>query len=375
MRRGTAIIGANYGDEGKGLMTDFFAKEYSHLNSVVIRFNGGANAGHTVCMRDGLTHVFHHMGSGTFRGTPTHLSKYFIVNPFLFAKEYKKFGAIKPKITIDPNTIVTIPYDMMLNQIIGRGTSCGVGINETVTRNEFGLTLKYSDLTNRNKILEVINEYKRTYYQIRKEILGFNSLEYLIDNSLFWSSSITESYLNECEFMTKLCQCLSDDDLGSHYKNFIFEGAQGLLLDQNNIFEYPYVTRSNTGLKNVCELAKVLDLGALNTIYVSRTYMTRHGNGPFNYPTLQPFFDSTNIPNEFQGTMRFGALNYRELRARIFHDYTINISSEYFNSVEVAMTHCDQMASQNDDGLSDYIKYKSFGPIEEKISVGQLTQR
>ena len=71
------VIGANYGDEGKGLVTDYF----SSLNEdvIVIRTNGGSQASHTVYTPDGFNHMFCHIGSGSFAGAATYLSEYFVL--------------------------------------------------------------------------------------------------------------------------------------------------------------------------------------------------------------------------------------------------------------------------------------------------------
>lgn len=135
MRDISVVIGANYGDEGKGLVTDFL----SNSETLVVRFNGGAQAGHTVVTPEGQRHVFHHIGSGALRGAATLLSRFFIVNPFIFLKEVKELG-FEPTVSIDPRASVTTPYDMLLNQAVERKRgeerhgSCGLGINETVTR-------------------------------------------------------------------------------------------------------------------------------------------------------------------------------------------------------------------------------------------------
>src|SRR6266850_5209509 len=78
------VIGANFGDEGKGLITDYLCSKGA---GIVIRFNGGANAGHTVVTPEGERHVFRHVGSGTFLGVPTFLSQFFVCNPIAFFKE------------------------------------------------------------------------------------------------------------------------------------------------------------------------------------------------------------------------------------------------------------------------------------------------
>jgi len=141
MTKVIAVIGAGYGDEGKGLMTDYFSSQYD--DAVVIRSNGGAQAGHTVVTPAGERHVFSHFGSGTLNGTPTFLSSFFVSNPMLFMKEHKRFVeqfGIRPEVYVDPNSLVTTPYDMLLNQRMEtmRGDdvhgSCGVGFGETLER-------------------------------------------------------------------------------------------------------------------------------------------------------------------------------------------------------------------------------------------------
>jgi len=80
------VIGSNFGDEGKGLITDYFANQYP--NGIVVRFNGGVQASHTVITPNSIRHMFSHFGSGTLSGLPTHLSEFFIANPIIFKKEY-----------------------------------------------------------------------------------------------------------------------------------------------------------------------------------------------------------------------------------------------------------------------------------------------
>lgn len=86
------VIGSGFGDEGKGLMTDYFCSSFPRDESVLnVRFNGGAQAGHTVVTPYGLRHVFGHFGAGSFLpNVVTYLSSEFLVNPILFRKEYGK---------------------------------------------------------------------------------------------------------------------------------------------------------------------------------------------------------------------------------------------------------------------------------------------
>lgn len=129
------IAGANFGDEGKGLLTDYFAFQ-SKESCLVIKCNGGSQAGHTVVTPNFIKHVFHHFGSGTFAQAKTYLSKDFIVNPILFRKEREelKQKGINPICFVNQKCLLTTPYDMLINQIAEKSRkeqkhgSCGVGI-------------------------------------------------------------------------------------------------------------------------------------------------------------------------------------------------------------------------------------------------------
>ena len=85
------VIGANWGDEGKGLMTDYFSQK---PNTIVVCSNGGAQRGHTVVTLDSIRHVFRHFGSGTFNGASTYLSEDFICNPIIFRQEYEELKTL-----------------------------------------------------------------------------------------------------------------------------------------------------------------------------------------------------------------------------------------------------------------------------------------
>ena len=117
MLEADVVIGANLGDEGKGLFTDYLSSRYDA--PIIIRYNGGAQAGHTVETPDGMRHVFSHFGSGSFAGGSTYLSRFFVVNPLLFLRELQTLESLhlKPLVMVAPDCPVTTPFDMMVNQI------------------------------------------------------------------------------------------------------------------------------------------------------------------------------------------------------------------------------------------------------------------
>ncbi|HQA27479.1 MAG TPA: adenylosuccinate synthetase, partial [Candidatus Competibacteraceae bacterium] len=96
-----AVIGAHFGDEGKGRVIDHYAAA-AGTDGLVVRFNGGAQAGHTVVAPDGRRHVFSHVGSGAFAGAAAFLSRFFVAHPILFLKEWDALLAqgVRPVVQI-----------------------------------------------------------------------------------------------------------------------------------------------------------------------------------------------------------------------------------------------------------------------------------
>lgn len=353
------VIGANFGDEGKGLMTDYLSS--ISKNGIVVRFNGGAQAGHTVTTPEGRRHVFGHLGSGTFAGLPTYLSSYFVVNPMLFVKETRALERwnLMPKVYAHKDCMVTTPYDMMINQIAeivrrsSKHGSCGVGFNETIVRSLYNDAAKLSvkDLMNEALLREKLIYIRDSYAAARLKELGVTRIPEPY-NELLGSDGILENYIYDIKNMMGMLM-VADIDILSSYESIIFEGAQGLLLDQNHEY-FPHVTRSNTGMKNVVSLLEEASMTgeAVEIIYVTRAYATRHGAGPFPgelpekpYTNIQ---DLTNVPNAYQGTLRFGLLDL-DLLARTIK-YDLKNAEGFKFKVSLAITCLDQL-----DDKADYI--------------------
>src|SRR5580692_10593922 len=113
--RARAVIGANFGDEGKGAVTDYLCAQGAGM---VVRYNGGAQAGHTVVTPEGKRHVFHHFGSGTLASVPTFLSQFFVCNPLAAMYEVNELLTlgVNPLLYAHPNCLVTTFADMIINQ-------------------------------------------------------------------------------------------------------------------------------------------------------------------------------------------------------------------------------------------------------------------
>jgi adenylosuccinate synthase len=324
MKTAKAVIGSAYGDEGKGVFTDYLSSQAAE--SLVIRFNGGAQAGHTVMTPDGKKHVFGHFGANSFLpDSKTVLSRHFIVNPLLFLKERKNLNdlGVYPKVFIHKDAAVTTPFEMILNQWqedsrgASRHGSCGVGFGETIQREESKVSLCIKDIEN-NKTKESLLQIKQYFINRAKE-LGFE--KNIENNGFMLENAFLKKIVDDCHEMMLFIKVF-DNQLPAS-KNIIFEGAQGLLLDQEFGF-FPHVTRSNTGLKNIIQICNEYGINDLEVLYATRCYTTRHGSGPLNNElSSKPYhdiLDSTNIPNAYQGSLRFAYLDLGILESSIKKD-------------------------------------------------------
>lgn len=325
------VIGSGYGDEGKGLFTQYFSSLSNR--SIVIRFNGGAQAGHTIISKNGDRHVFGHFTANSFlENSKGYLSKHFIVNPIMYLQELEqlKLLGLNPITACHSQCYITTPYDMIINQWleISRGTSsrhgsCGLGIGETVHRNEIaGKSFKIIDLINGIDLKEKLTEL-REFFKYRAEELN---LSYFFEkNEVVLSDNIIEHFISDLLEMKNNLLCGVDlfSDLYFSGYDVVFEGAQGLLLDQI-MGDFPHVTRSNTGLKNVIDICIENNIKNLDVLYATRCYKTRHGAGSLNHELKEKPYenivDATNIHNEFQGSLRFAYIDVDELKNTIEKD-------------------------------------------------------
>lgn len=377
------VIGANFGDEGKGLMTDYFCHQSTLRGekSLVVLHNGGAQRGHTVVTPDGNRHVFHHFGSGTLVGADTYLSEEFVLNPMIFRQEWEELESMKaiPKVYVNHTCRVTTPFDMILNQIIeesrdnARHGSCGMGIHETMIRDVCNYPIEMwfdsSDEAKRYYLKEI-----RNYLSERLLDFGINKIP---DNwkEIVNSDLLIENFISELNFMGRNISIRFDRFI-EYYDCVAFENGQGLLLDQNNTAYYPHLTPSNTGIKNSLEIiAEMSCKPDIEVCYVTRTYLTRHGAGRLDgecdkqeiNPDMQ---DLTNVPNPHQGTLRYAKLIEKSLEERILKDF--EPARKYGAKLSLAITH----ENEYDYVFSNTFK-KNFDCIyysdgETRESVGRI---
>ena len=347
-----AIIGLGFGDEGKGLFTDYLCSK--NKNSLVVRYCGGQQAGHTV-VRDNFRHVFSNFGSGTYRGNPSYFSKHCTVYPITLLNELDilKNKGIYPKLFIDRNTPLTTPLDILHNQEHSQYGTCGFGVGSTIQREEDYFSLKFGDIFNHyilTKKIDVIREYYYTYKNVDLEEFILSCID--IKNS----ENIEIS-----------------DGIPSNFDSVIFEGAQGLMLDMN-IGIFPYVSRGNTGTNNILELSSSKDI---TLFLISRAYQTRHGSGPLSNEgiphNIQKNLMETNKTNQFQGEFRYGILDVSLLEYAINSDDYIRESKDK-NLVITCLDHIPSEYRFTYDGKIIYStnEYQFIKKIGELLKISQL---
>lgn len=295
-----AVIGLGFGDEGKGCVTEYLCSQ-NPQDSLVVRFSGGQQAAHTVFKPD-VNHVFHHFGSGTLSGCPTYWSEYCTFNPWTWWTEHRELSkkGIVPRFYVNPSCPVTTFYDMYPkpgSREMEHGT-CGHGIYRTKIRHP-QVPITVADL-----LLITEDEVECGVLDEKIEaVRKFYGADY-IDHGIYWDAVFNmKMFLNSEVWVI---------DRPPYAENLIFEGSQGLMLDEH-IGYMPHCTPSDITPRNAMKFAH------LDEIYlVTRAYQTRHGNGPMTNEKLpvKPKHNEheTCVFNEFQGEFRSTVLDLDMLR-------------------------------------------------------------
>ena len=373
MRQAVIIIGSSYGDEGKGLASVTAAKE-KNAACLNILINGGAQRGHTVEWPDGRRHVFHHFGSASAIGAVSCADQDYIVNPLLFRQEKAELEelGLRPEMYVSSRCRVSLPWDMMLGQIIeenrgaARHGSCGCGIQETRLRFLHSpWALSFGDLTRLNKqeFTAYCERIAREYLPGRLRLLGMT-----MDQD--WKAAVESGEmirrsLNDWEYLKESVRMYDDwKTLSAAWPVLIFEAGQGLALDAENREDYPYLTPSRTtSQESARRIAELPGKTETEILYVTRSYLTRHGPGPF--PSECPkekinpdMIDRTNVPNPHQQALRYGLFDGKAVRRRILLDLseTRKILPEVRSSVMI--THLNETGGKlaGDEKLENFIQ-------------------
>ena len=273
----TTIVGAQWGDEGKGKITDFFAGQSDY----VVRFHGGNNAGHTVIV-DGKTFKLHLIPSGVIYGEPLSvIGNGVVVDPKALIDEiqYLKDKGIEPKLMVSDRAHVIMPYHIALDGALSNHQD-----NLAAGSTNRGIAPVYADKMYRNGI-RMIDLIEPDIFSEKLD-KGFDFNKGLIENALGQSLDYSkkEIYKTYIEYGKILEPYISDVsvELFNAYKkgkNILFEGAQGMSLDVDHGI-YPYTTSSNTAAGHVSIGTGVSFKSVNRIIGVVKAYLSRVGESP-----------------------------------------------------------------------------------------------
>ena len=329
--RTIAVIGKNFGDEGKGFTCGCLAS--SLKNALIIKHNGGGQAGHTVEDPEGKWRFIHHqIGAGAEYHVPTLFADSFMPDLFQLGKEVKEFTELfgfQPILYSEKNARITTIDDVLLNMgaELARGKnrhgSCGMGIEECVQRNAagYGITVEELATWSNQELLDRLKHIRKEYTERRAEIVGIQapaSSKAMRQSNLMNpyyemlnNERVLENFVEEVKENVKLLTLVDADRKWlEKFQHLIFETGQGLLLDQDYEAYAPHLTSSKTGIHNPAIFLEKRGLSLEEAIYVTRPYVTRHGNGPLPCEVNRSELpgvgeDLTNQPNEWQGTLRY----------------------------------------------------------------------
>ncbi len=272
-----AILGLQWGDEGKGKIVDFFAPQYD----IIARFQGGPNAGHTLYV-DGKKVVLHQIPSGAFHENTTNLiGNGVVLDPVTLKKEcdtVEAFGVdVKKNLFISHRTNLILPTHRALD----KASELQKG-NDKIGSTLKGIGPAYMDKTGRNalRVGDLLDKSFTTSY-IRLRLKH----QRLLDNFNFQEdiSQWEDEFFEAIDFLRSLNIVNGEYFINEKIaagKKVLAEGAQGSMLDID-FGTFPFVTSSNTTISGVCNGLGVAPQKIREVMGVTKAYCTRVGGGPF----------------------------------------------------------------------------------------------
>ena len=324
MPRAFIVVDLGFGDAGKGLITDYLTRQTGA--KLVVRFNGGAQAGHNVVTPEGQHHTFSQFGSGSFvPGVRTFLGRDVLIHPTALLREAEaliRHGLtdILDRLAISENARIITPFHQAAGRIRelsrngkGHGT-CGVGVGETVSDSleHPEETLHARDLEDRRRVHEILEAIRvRKAAEVRALPGALENPKIRSEMLLLEDPDITDRWIRQLSDLTGRGLVVADDllaDWTTSSGTTIFEGSQGVLLDESWGF-HPFTTWSDCTPASARSLLKQACPGSeIETIGVTRCYSCRHGCGPLPTETsaLVAVIREHNGLDPWQGEIRYG---------------------------------------------------------------------
>ena len=359
------VIGTQWGDEGKGKIVDWLSSEAD----VVVRFQGGHNAGHTLVI-DGITYKLRLLPSGTVRKNKVSIiGNGVVVDPWALIDEIKE---MKSKgVEINENNLILseaanliLPYHKEMDEI--REDSAGKAKIGTTRR---GIGPVYEDKVGRRsiRVMDLTSE-SNLDSRLDAALIHHNALRKGLKKTIFKKDKLKKELLKIAPEILKFSQPVWKrlNEFKSKGKKILFEGAQGILLDVDH-GTYPFVTSSNTVASAAATGSGFGSSGSNYILGITKAYTTRVGEGPF--PTEQ----KNEIGNLLGSRGKeFGTVTSRKRRCGWFDGVLVRQTIKISGVNGIALTKLDVLDEL--DEIKMCIAYKLNGKQYDYLPAGAEDQ-
>ena len=332
--KNVVVIGSQWGDEGKGKIVDWLSSEAD----VVIRFQGGHNAGHTLVI-DGITYKLRLLPSGIVRKNKISIiGNGVVIDPWALIDEIKE---IKSKgVDIDHNNLIIsesanliLPFHKEMDEI--REDAAGKAKIGTTRR---GIGPAYEDKVGRRsiRVMDLLSE-KNLDNRLKTVLMHHNAIRKGLGKSIYQKDKLKKDLMKIAPEILKYSQPVwkKIDEFKKNGKKILFEGAQGILLDVDH-GTYPFVTSSNT-VASAAATGTGCGPNSINYVLgITKAYTTRVGEGPF--PT-----ELKDSIGEHLGTKgkEFGTVTSRKRRCGWFDGVLVRQTIKISGIDGIALTKLD----------------------------------
>ena len=332
--KNVVVVGSQWGDEGKGKIVDWLSEQAD----VVIRFQGGHNAGHTLVI-NGITYKLRLLPSGIVRKNKVSvIGNGVVVDPWALLEEIEEIRSKGIKVDVE-NFIISesanliLPFHREMDEI--REDAAG---NKKIGTTRRGIGPAYEDKVGRRSIRVMDLRSKKNLDQRLESVLSHhNAIRKGLNKKIYEKDQLKKDLLKIAPEILKFSQpvWLKIDEFKKQKKKILFEGAQGILLDVDH-GTYPFVTSSNT----VASSAATGTGCGLNTINyvlgITKAYTTRVGEGPFPTELKDNVGELLGIRGK-----EFGTVTSRKRRCGWFDGVLVRQSIKISGIDGVALTKLD----------------------------------
>ena len=350
--KNVVVVGSQWGDEGKGKIVDWLSSEAD----VVVRFQGGHNAGHTLVI-DGVTYKLRLLPSGIVRKNKISIiGNGVVVDPWALLDEIDEIKS-KGVVVTEKNLILSesanliLPFHREMDEI--REDAAGKAKIGTTRR---GIGPAYEDKVGRRsiRVMDLISE-KNLDHRLETVLMHHNAIRKGLGKDIFNKDKLKKDLIDLAPKILKYSQPVwkKIDEFIVENKKILFEGAQGILLDVDH-GTYPFVTSSNT-VASAAATGSGCGPGAINYVLgITKAYITRVGEGPF--PT-----ELTDKIGEELGTRgkEFGTVTSRKRRCGWFDGVLVRQTIKISGINGIALTKLDVL--DNLDEIKMCIAYDLDG--------------